>query len=162
MSVRFTLSATPIARELLTVGVDGASRPELTYSEFKKEISLDNATTPPVSKVVGRTLALSSGAATVDLTTITGANGATVNSTGSRVQAIYLENVAANSNTIAVTQGASNGYDGFGPDFKVTLNPGAMLLIYSADGGTDIGASNRTLDLAGTGAQTFNLLVVTG
>jgi hypothetical protein len=55
---------------------------------------------------------------------------------------------------MVMVKGQTNGYDGFGTSFHVTLPVGVEQIFRTADGGTDIGATNKTLDLTGTATDT--------
>ena len=116
----------------------------------------------PATKVAGFQKALAAGVATIDLTALVGTNGAAIDGTGLRVQALKVRNPVGNANPITIKIGASNGYDGFGTTFALTLAPGATGLLRSADAGSDIGATKKTLDLAGTLVQALDVLVVLG
>jgi len=143
-------------------GAATAAARTLTQSGFDTGKTLTAATTPPVTCGALFDQALTSGTATIDLTALVGANTKTVNGTGLRVQVLRLRNPATNANPISIAKGASNGYDGLGANFKDTLAPGAEFLRYLNDAGSDIGSGNKTLDLAGTGAQVLEVEIIMG
>ena len=115
MSVTLTLTSNITAVETLETNVPAAAatKRRVTHDQFNTTSELNAASTPPVTKVAALQAALTAGAATVDLTSLTGTNGATVDGTGLRVQAMKLRNPSTNANAITVVEGASNGYDGF-------------------------------------------------
>lgn len=121
-----------------------------------------DVTVTPVTKVAGFQKALAAGVATIDLTALVGTNGQAVDGTGLRVEALKVRNPLANANPITIKIGASNGYDGFGTTFALTLAPGATALLKPLDAGSDIGATKKTLDLTGTLVQALDVLVVLG
>ena len=164
MSVALTYTANLTAVETLEANVPAASttKRRVTHDQFNTTSELSAATTPPVTKVAAFQQALTAGAATVDLTSLTGTNGASVDGTGLRVQAMKLRNPSTNANAITVVEGASNGYDGFGSTFDVTLEPGAEMVILTKDGGADISGTNKTLDLSGTASQALDMEIVLG
>jgi hypothetical protein len=123
---------------------------------------LKSDTSPPVTCGALFQQALAAGAATIDLTALDGFNDKAVNGTGLRVQLLRLRAPSSNANPITVAKGVSNGYDGFGSAFSVTLAPGAEATILTNDAGSDIGAGNKTLDLTGTGAQALDVEIIMG
>jgi len=140
---------------------DGART--VTHSGFDTEKKiLSGASTPPVSLVACMAKALSGGAATIDLTALTGTNLLSIDGTGLRVQILRLKNPATNANPITIAKGASAGYDGLGAAFSHTVVPGGEATFLTNDAGSDIGAGNKTLDLAGTGSQVLDVEIVLG
>ena len=123
---------------------------------------LKSDTSPPVTCGALFQQALTGGAATIDLTALDGLNDKAVNGTGLRVQILRLRAPSSNANPITVAKGASNGYDGFGAGFSVTLQPGAEATLLTRDAGGDIAAGNKTLDLTGTGAQALDVEIIMG
>ena len=117
---------------------------------------------PPVTCGALFQQALTTGAATIDLTVLDGFNDKVVNGTGLRVQLLRVKNPATNANPITVAKGASNGYDGFGSAFSITLQPGAEMTFLTSDAGGDIGSGNKTLDLTGTGTQALDVEIIMG
>jgi hypothetical protein len=127
----------------------------VTLDGFNNEHALTPSTTPDADDVWGGLVTLSGGAATIDLTALTGADSATKNFDGKK---------SAGAFTIA--KGASNGYTGFGANFSVTLpanaSGGAWFMFYDAGGGTAVSGTVKTLDVSGTGAQVLEVIVVAG
>lgn len=150
------------AEETLETGVPAQSTgSKIIHNQFNTSTTLNASSTPPVTKVAAIEQDLGAGTATVDLTALTATNGATVDGTGLRVQALKFRNQAGNA-VMSIAMGAANGYDGFGAAFKVTLAGGAEVTILSNDNGSDIAAGVKNLDLAGTGAETAELVIVMG
>ena len=58
--------------------------------------------------------------------------------------------------------GASNGYDGWGANFEVDIAPGAEVVLFTNDAGSDIGATKKTLDIAGSGTETAQIIIIMG
>lgn len=148
--------------ETLTENAAALSDPNVTHSEYNARLTAGGTSTPPVTKVASFEQALTVGAATIDLTALVGTNGAEVDGTGLRVQFLKLRAKSTNANPITISQGAVNGYDGFGTDFSLTLQPGAEVLLRTLDAGGDIGGANKDLDLAGTGSQVLECEFVLG
>lgn len=135
---------------------------KVTHTNFNSEASLSASSTPPVTTVAAFEQLLTAGAATINLAALTGTNGASVNMTGLKVQVLKIKAKATNANPISVAVGASNGYDLAGSDFKVTLSPGQEFLFYGNEATPDVAAGERTLDLAGTGTQGADVIIVAG
>ena len=87
MAVSATVKAILDVRELLASGVPASSGGDavVVHDGWNQELLLNGASAAPVTKVAAFQQALSSGAATIDLTALTGANGATVDGTGLKV-----------------------------------------------------------------------------
>ena len=164
MSISVDLQAVLTVVETLSgsrpFAVDAKAR--VTHDQLNIEKTLGAGTTPPATKVAAFQKALSAGAATIDLAALVGTNGAALDGTGLRVQAILLKNPATNANAITVAIGASNGYDGLGADFSITLQPDAHALIFANNSGGYIGPTKKTLDLSGTLAQVLDVIIVMG
>ncbi len=164
MSVKLEYTTNLTATEVLetnTVSSAAASR-TVKHTLLNKAATLQASTTPPVSKVAAFEQALTAGAATIDLTALTGTNGAAVDGTGLKVQAIKITAKATNANVITITKGASNGYALAGADFSVALAAGQEFVLFGNDAAPDIASDAKTLDLAGTLAQAVQVIVVMG
>lgn len=149
--------------------LDSASTPSanadkrvITHQAFNDTLTLNSGSTPDVTKMAAFTKALSAGAATIDLTALTGTNGATVNGNGDKVRIFKAINPSSNANSITLTEGASNGYELAGNGWTVVLQPGQHFTFYADEDAPTIGGSAKTIDLAGTGSQTLNVMVVMG
>lgn len=143
--------------ETLT-GVDSASNPSVTHDGYDESGTLTASTTPPVTKILAKLITLTAGAYTIDLTTETGTNGVAISGTGLRVQAIRIKNLGAN--TMTFSEGASNGLALICGDIIVPA--GGITQIFLNDAAPDIASGDRTIDVAGTGSQTFELTVLLG
>lgn len=117
-------------------------------------------TTPPATKVSAGVVALSAGAKSLDLTALTGTNGATVDATGLKLQVWMLKNLGANAMTFS--EGASNGYAALGAAFSFILLQNQLAQFYLNDAAPDVAAGDKTIDVAGTGTQTFQNVMVFG
>lgn len=153
-----TLEGEYVSDEDATVTIDGVNG---TGTE-----TLTASTTPPATKQSCFDIALSAGAVTINLASLPGLNGeaGAVDGTGLKVQSITLKNKASNANAMTITEGASNGHPTLGSSFSVTLLPGQSIQLFNdgVDVGTDIAAGDRTIDVAGTGAQVLAVHVVMG
>ena len=102
----------------------------------------------------------SGGAATINLASLTGVNGAAQDLTGKKIRWLKLKNTG--SNTVTISKGASNGYTGFGSAFSLEIKGGGEATIYCAGNGVAVAAGVRTLELAGTGTDSFSFAVGAG
>lgn len=121
----------------------------------------DESITPsPATIFSGKVYSLSGGAASVDLRALRTVGGGSGDGNGLKVQGFYFKNLGANAMTIV--GGASNGYLIFGTSGSVVVQPGGALCIYHADASADIDATHKTIDVSGTGTQTFECAVILG
>ena len=136
----------------------------IAASQLSETVVLNGSSSPAATLQAQFSQALSTGTATLDLTSLPGLTSQeTVNGTGLKVQQIKLMNPSTNANKITAAQGASNAYrlDG-ATNWSIPLAPGQSVLLY-LDGAADVvGSSHKTIDLAGTGAQALNVAVVFG
>jgi hypothetical protein len=168
MSVAATVTQLISAVETLegNTAAQTSTKRRVTWDALSsKSLSLSSTSTPPVTKIAGGQVALVAGAKTLDLCALTGlgANGASVDMTGLKVQALYMENPSTNANTISIAKGASEGYQFSGSDGKLTLSPGQSVLLFGNDATPDVASgSAHNLDFAGTLVQPFNIIIVAG
>lgn len=135
----------------------------ITVNGLDESETYTDSTDVPVSKHAEGRKALSSGAATLDLTALPGQTAdETVNGTGLKVQLMKLRNKATNANDITVSKGASNGHTLFGSSWELTLKPGQSVTFAGDEAGPDVASNNKTVDLAGTGSQELEYLFVFG
>lgn len=163
MSVSLTVGMKVTSVETLETNVPAApsNGKSVTHSAFNKtDATLTSVTTPPVTKCSYSQPALSTGAYTINLAALTGVNGATVDLTGLKVQAIKVKNNGAN--VMSFTEGASNGYALLGASFLFAVQPGQEIMLYGNDATPDVASGDRTIDVTGTGSQSFDLVVVAG
>lgn len=160
MAVSLTYGFTANISETLASGVDGSSQPVINHSSFDDTGTLNASSTPPATKCVVRTIALIAGAYTIDLTTITGTNGLAQDMTGLKVQYFRVKNLGASAMTF--TFGASNPYLLKGAAWKTILEQNQIDVFYGNDATPDVGGSSKTIDVSGTGTQTFELTIVAG
>lgn len=161
-SVSVAYQAVATATETLETNPDSATSTKrvVTHTEFNEQFTLNNLSTPPVSKVAEFVQTLAEGVATIDLRALTGTNGASVDGNGLRPQVVRVKNLGANDLTIE--PGASNGYDLFGASSVIVIPAGAHVQFFTNDGGVNIDATHKTLDLTGTDEQTSEWTIVMG
>lgn len=126
--------------------------------------TLTGSTTPPASKFVKKLVELVNGAATIDLAALTGwgTNNTTENMTGLNLQEIYVEATSTNANPITISTGGTNGYAAFGETWSIDLSASQVFSAYGNNATPEVGASDKTIDLAGTGTQSVEIYMVFG
>lgn len=162
MSVSTAYALTATTTETLTTNVPAASTPTVTHNGYNSSGSLSGSSGVPATVCAYFLKALSSGTATIDLSALVGTNGATVDLAGLKVQIFKVKNTATNANPITITFGASNPYLLGGSAFKWILQPGQEMMLVGNDATPDVGSGSKTIDLAGTGAQTLEVCIVAG
>lgn len=141
---------------------------EFTHDTTETTRGTLNATsTPAVTKVWSDSVTLVAGAATLDLTSLTGPAGASVDFTGLKVHLVKLACPSSNTAGITVDRGASNAYNLFGEDNssaeQVEVMPGASILVYHGNDKTeDVDATHSDVQLAGTGTEAIEVILVAG
>src|SRR5262245_24414135 len=96
-TVRNTLSVT----EVLPNNASSLSTgQQLTHSAFDFTFALSGTTTPPIDTHASFVATLSAGALTLNLTTLTGTNGAVVDLTGKKLRVLKVNNLGGNDLTI--------------------------------------------------------------
>lgn len=134
----------------------------ITINGLNRAEELTASTSVPVTKEVSGELTLSSGTGTIDLTALTGDNGEAVSFSGLKVQIAKFKNKSTNANSITIAKGASNGHTGFGANFSLTLPPAGEVTIWLDEASADVGGSDKTIDVSGTGAQVLQYQLVAG
>ena len=157
----FTCTPTEVVATCPAAASSGTGA-SIVHDQFNSSGTLTSATTPPVTKVAAFDLALSDGAATIDLTSLTGTNGATITGDGLKVQLILINALAANANVLSFTEGASDGYALMGASFLFALQPGQKLAFYGNDATPDIADADSEIDVTGTGSQGAEIIIVMG
>lgn len=162
MSVSLAYDFKATVTEVVTGNTDAYSSSNRTVisDQFNESGTLTSATTPPVTKSAKFVKALAVGAGTIDLTSLTGANGASVDGTGLKVQLFRMKNLGANPMTI--TFGAATPYALAGATFVVILAQNQVWQFYGNDATPDIAAGAKHMDLSGTASQTCEVSIVMG
>lgn len=127
---------------------------------FNLALSLNASSTPDVTVSHSSVQALSGGALTLDLTSLTDQFGVAQSLSGLIVQAFIIRNLGANDMTFVAA--ASNGYSLFQATTPKTIYAGGVDFEYSPAGFGTVGASAKDITVAGTGTQTFELFLAAG
>lgn len=164
MSVSAVVAMTVNVDETLetNVGAQAASNRIVKHTEYTSSRTINASSSQPATKVASFEKDMSGGAATIDLTALTGTNGATVTLSGLKVQAIKVKAKAANSNVLTLTEGASNGYELAGSGWTVALLPSQEFMFWGHDATPDVGGAAKEIDIAGTDTQGVEVIVVGG
>lgn len=165
MSVSLTLGLKATAVETLTSNVPAAAAngKAITHSGYNEaDAVLTGSTTPPVTTCAHFSKALVAGVATIDLTALTGTNGAAVDMTGLKIQFFKFKNPITNANPITVTFGAANPYLLGGAAWKYILQPGQWIAGFGNDATPDVAAGAKNIDISGTGTQALQVSLDAG
>lgn len=133
----------------------------LSHDQLNLDVSLPLSGVPMTDVVVVK-VTLSGGAATLNLTSLTGTLGEAVSLSGKKVQAVIFKPASSNANIITVTEGASNGHSLMGSAWKIGLKSGQQFLWYGAEASDDVGASDLAWDFSGTGSQIMYAIILAG
>lgn len=163
MSVQANITSQIVVTE--TLDLPGANRPQVRHDAFKTTATLNADTTPAATQIVSFIVTLSAGAATIDLSALPGTQG-TLDGTGLKIRSFWLKNIkedgTANTGAVTITPGASNGYNIFGAsDGKATADLGGTIHWTPAASQT-IASGDRNIDLAGTGTDEFQCVILLG
>lgn len=162
MSVSATyISQLSVTESIGNVPLVDANQSSILHDKLNRSVSLSGSTTPAVSVVIAETFALTAGAGTIDLTAMTGTNGATVNATGLKAKLCKIHNPATNA-AFTVKAGATNPYPLLGAAFLIVLQPDQEILAYLLDAGSAVSSTVKSIDLAGTGTQAIEMIIVFG
>ena len=163
VSVAYTSKATVTETlENNTGSFAASSDGKVTHNDHDLTATYSAATTPPVTKIAAFTTTLTAGTASIDMTSMTGTNGATVDASGLKLQVAKFSAPSTNANTFTVAVGTTNGYEFNGASFNIALSPGAEALFMANDAAPDVAAGAKTFDLSGTAAQTLDCVLVFG
>lgn len=133
---------------------------KITHTNYNESATLNSTSTPPATLNAQWLQALTAGAATVNLTALTGTNGATIDGTGLKPQIIRIKNLGAN--TLTIKKGAANGHNAFTATDGFVVQPGGHVQIFTNDNTDDVDATHKNWDLSGTAAQTSEWTIVLG
>ena len=161
------ISQLTVVEDIASTGPVGNS--QTTYSAFNRDATIQsNAVSPavPVTKRAFFEFAMTGGSGSLDLTSLSHNDGdatETVDMTGLKVQFARFTAPTGNSGAITISDGASNGYEIFGDaSGQVTISPGQSILLELAESADDVGASDKTIDLSGTGTDSVEYTILAG
>ncbi len=163
MGLEKVIITNPVSvEETVVLGLDHVTDPRTMYEiALLLGSKLTSSSTPPVTKVWSDNVALSGGAKTLDLEALVNVNLPNVNFVGLKVQILVFSNPAGNA-VITMTPGAANDYDLGGAAMSWGLDAGGQLILLLTDTAPDVASADSELDFAGTGSETFDILMVAG
>jgi hypothetical protein len=135
---------------------------KITYDKLNSAVTLNGTSSPAVTKQASLRVTLSTGAATVDMTSMTPQNEAAVNATGLKPQLYKFQAPATNSGAITIAPGGSNGHALLGASFSITLNPGQEVSGYLDASAVTVDSTHKTIGLSGTGTDVLDMQLVFG
>jgi hypothetical protein len=136
----------------------------VTTTGLNTTTQLGAATTPPATKYSAGQQALTSGSATLDLTSLPDENGTAgaVTLTGLKLAVVKFRNKATNANALTIAKGASNGCSSLGSAFSITLQPGEEVTYLGQALAANVDSTHKTFDVTGTGSQVLEFELVAG
>ena len=150
-------------KETVALGLDQVTNPRIVHEiTLPIPTSLNGTTTPPATKVWSDNVALVAGVKTLDLQALVNANLPNADFTGLKVQVFFMSCPSTNTGPITVVPGALNDYDLGGASMSVAVNPGDSIVFLFLDNAPDVAAADSELDFAGTGTETFDIIMVAG
>ncbi len=163
MSVNLEMKIALTAKEKFS-----SSSELVTVREWDHRLNFSKALTGsssvPVTKAYSDRFSLSSGSATLDLTSLTDAKGDALDLTGLKVQLIAVQCASGNTDAVTVDVGTSNGYE-FGGDStsEMSVQQGGTLVFYAPETLDDVGASDKTIDFSSSDEDaSVDVLIVAG
>lgn len=131
----------------------------ITSSAFNKSFDIAPDSIPPGSQKAILTPTLVAGALTIDFTNLPKSVGGTFSAAGLKLRAILFNNPG--SNTVTISPGAATPYQFAGANSH-PVYPGATWVEYFKDGLAAIDGTHKMIDLAGTGTDAFECVLVFG
>lgn len=164
MSITVSYNSQLTVVETLEGPYVSSSDSTVTTNGLNTTVERTASTTQPVTKYSAFLKALAAGAATIDLTSLpdAGGNAGAVTFNGLKLQFAKFINPSTNANAITIAKGASDGHTGLGSSFSITLQPGSEFMWKGNDNSADVGSSDKTFDLSGTGTQALQVELVAG
>lgn len=162
MSVQLNYASQISWTETLSANVADVPTPSLTHTGHNTVQALNGSSSPVVAQGAQFTKAMSGGTATVDLTALTGSNGATVNGNGQKVVAVKISAPIGNGAAVTLQPGGSNPYNLFGASFLKVFQPGEETLCYLLATAPVIGSGAKNLSMTGTGTDALQFTILMG
>lgn len=161
MSVAATYGVTVTVVETLEATPTGAGQ-SIQHGTYNSNATLNATSNPPGTKVGGGLATLVAGAKTIDLTAVPSLEGVIRDMTGLKVQIFKFKNKATNLSPMTVNFGATNAYLLGGAAWSFILQPGMEITVFGNDLTPDVGGATKNIDIAGTGVEAGEYIVVCG
>lgn len=156
------LSTIVTGRQTLDTGLSATdSDRTLIWDGINTFKTLNESSTPVVTKFVRFDQALTASSATIDLTSLTGANSESVDFTGLKVQVAKFKNKVGNA-AMTIKFGAANPYLLLGAAFSFILEDGAEATFYIPEGAPDVAGGAKDIDISGTGSEELEVQLFAG
>lgn len=141
-----------------------AANRAVVHDQFNHSAILTGSTTPPVAKMASFRTTMSDGAASIDLTALTGTHGATIDFTGLVVHALLVKAVSTNGASLALAKHGTNGYSlNSSTTWLMSLHPGAaQLYVSAADTGEAVDATHKVIHVTGTTTDAVDVTILAG
>jgi hypothetical protein len=168
MSVSAKQQMGMVTTETVSTGLDHGDATEAVAHNLNSggvsTTTLTSTTTPPATKVYSDEIDLVAGAATIDLTSLTGPFSASVDFTGLKVQQIYIKAHAANTSHITLVEGVANPYFLFGITAdRITVHAGTEVMFRMNEALADVAAGAKTIDASSADLDAkFDIHLVAG
>lgn len=133
----------------------------LRWDGINTELTLNASSTPAVTKFVRMDQALTAGSATIDLTSLTGANDESVTFSGLKVQVAKFKNKSGNAE-MTIKFGVANPYNLLGASWTLKLADGAEITIYIPEGAPDVAGGAKDIDISGTDSEELEVQLFAG
>ena len=162
MAVTITPTINFAAVETLDTGVDGATSPSVTHNKFNiPSVTHNSGSSAPVTMASYRTYTLSGGAKIIDLRALLGVGDESQDANGLKLQTIVIRNPSGN-NTLTVGEGAVNGFPLFGAGNDVDFPGDSEMGFHIPEGVVNVSGTDKTIDVAGTGTEKFDMGITLG
>ena len=152
------------ARETIASELSGTLTVPHKSVLLAEEFTLPIGTTVPITDSWSDRRTMGGTAETLDLTALVHVVLGSIDLSGLKVQAIKVAAAAANNAAgLNFTNGAANPYDIFGAaGDAVTVLPGMAVLVYAPDKLEDVDATHKTIDVAGTAGDVYEIVILAG
>lgn len=142
-----------------------AGNTAVRFADYDTEAQFTADSAVPATKHSEQLLALVSGSATIDLTSLPSYGvAAQVTFNGLKVQIAKFKTPTTNTADIVVTRGASNGYGhgAAGGTFTWRIPPGSEISFRVPDLNPDVDGTHKIWDVTGTGTESVMVELVAG
>lgn len=165
MAVTATYDFKLSVSDAIALGLDLVADQTFTHVIDGDSGSLTGSSTPAVSKAWSDEVQLTAGALSLDLTSLSrGSVLSSLDLTGLKLQLIKIKAAIANTDTVTIADGASNGYSIFGDTSgSITLGSGDVAMFLFAETLPDVSATVKTIDISSSDTDAvLEIILVAG